>query len=59
MLTVREAAQVLQLSRQGVIDMLRAGRLEGKKIPSPNAFGFYWLIPESEIQRVKESREGK
>ena len=59
MLTVREAAQVLQLSRQGTIDMLRSGRMEGKKIPAPNASGFYWLVPESEIQRIKIEREGK
>ena len=56
MLTVREAAQVLQLSRQGTIDMLRSGRMEGKKIPSPNAKGFYWLIPESEVSRMKAQR---
>ena len=57
MLTVREAAAALSMSRQGIIDMLKSGRMQGKKIPTPNAFGFYWLIPESEIQRVKEGRK--
>lgn len=59
MLTVRETAQVLSLSRQTVINMLTSERLQGKKIPAPNASGYYWLIPESEIQRIKIEREGK
>ena len=64
MLTVRETAAILGMSRQGVINMLnptktRPAKMQGNKLLSPNASGYYWLIPESEIQRVKDSREGK
>jgi excisionase family DNA binding protein len=51
MLTVREASQLLGVSRQTVITRLRKGQLAGKKIPSPNAYGHYWLVSESEVRK--------
>lgn len=57
MLTARQAAAALGVSAQTIINWCQSGKLRGERIPAPNAPGFYWVIPESEIQRVK--REGK
>lgn len=53
----RQAAAALGVSAQTIINWCQSGKLRGERIPAPNAPGFYWLIPESEIERVK--REGK
>ena len=59
MLTVRQAASVLDMTRENVAARLKRGTISGKKIPSPNAAGFYYLIPESEVERIKKTREEK
>ena len=56
MLTAKQAAEVLNMTRENVAARLKRGTIVGKKIPSPNAAGFYYLIPESEVERIKQAR---
>ena len=56
MLTVKQAASILGMTRENVAARLKRGTIVGKKIPSPNAAGFYYLIPESEVERIKQAR---
>jgi len=57
MLTVKQAASVLNMTRENIAARLKRGTISGKKIPSPNAAGFYYLIPESEVERIKGERK--
>ena len=59
MLTVKQASEVLNMTRENIAARLKRGTISGKKIPSPNAAGFYYLIPESEVERIKKDREEK
>ena len=57
MLTVSQASEALDMTRENVAARLKRGTISGKKIPSPNAAGFYYLIPESEVERIKGERK--
>ena len=57
MLTVRQAASILGMTPANICARLNRGTIKGEKISSPNAAGFYWMIPELEVKRIKEERK--
>lgn len=56
MLTVREASEALGMSRENIVARIKRGTIRAKQIPAPNAAGFYNLIPEAEIERIKKEK---
>ena len=56
MLTVKQAAAALGMSKTNVIARLHRGTIAGRKIAAPTPSGYYWVVPESEVQRLKEGR---
>lgn len=48
--TVTKAAKELGLNRRTLGDHLRAGKVQGIKVD-----GYFWLIPLSEIERLRET----
>ena len=56
-MTTSQAAEALGMTKTNVVARCKRGTIKGKKISSPNAAGWYWDIPQSEIQRLKEERK--
>jgi excisionase family DNA binding protein len=50
LVSVREAAQLLKVSRQRIEQFILAGRLPASRI------GSYWAIDREDIQRFQEAR---
>ena len=56
-MTTSQAAAALGMTKTNVVARCKRGTIKGEKISSPNAAGWYWDIPQSEIQRLKEERK--
>jgi excisionase family DNA binding protein len=52
-LTTKEAAGILNLSRNRVLDLIRFDRLPAQKV------GGIWLIKESDLELVKDRKPGR
>jgi len=57
MLTVKQAAAALGMSKTNVIARLHRGTIRGEKAAAPTPAGYYWVVPESEVERLRG--EGK
>ena len=56
-ITTREAAEMLGVSDQRVRDLLKAGRLSGKKLGSK--FGGMWLVERQSVKTFKRRAAGR
>ncbi len=54
LLSPSAAAQYLGLSRQHVVRLVEAGRLDGQRMPGSE----YWQIPLTSVIALRDSREG-
>jgi|GEM_PF-5648452 excisionase family DNA binding protein len=48
-LSTREAAEILGVRQEDVVQLIHSGKLRGIKV------GLYWKIPESEVLRLKQT----
>ena len=53
LITVKEAAEILGVSRRRVQVLIQQGRLPAEK------FGYMWMIRESDLQKVKDRKTGR
>lgn len=54
MLTAKQAAEALGMTKTNVIARLHRGTIHGEKVAAPTPSGYYWVIPASEVARLRE-----
>jgi len=57
MLTVKQVAAALGMSKTNVIARLHRGTIRGEKVTAPTPSGYYWVVPTSEVERLKKGGE--
>jgi len=52
--TVTEAARIIGVSRERVVQLIKAGNIKAERVPSPGRRGFMYLIPRVALRHRRK-----